>query len=128
MRDDAVYLAYMAESIRRVTRYVAGPDGTPDEQLFQSDERTQDAVLRRMETLADAAGQLSDELQQRYPEIPWQTIKGFRNVIAHDHTEIDLSLVWQAIQGLPSLEAVVQKELTGTKPETEGLSPRGSAG
>jgi len=59
LRDDAVYLRHIAESIDLVEHYLAGNDGTPNEALFYEDLRTQDAVLRRMETLADAAGRLS---------------------------------------------------------------------
>jgi uncharacterized protein with HEPN domain len=62
VRDDAVYLRYIAESIDLVEQYVAGAGGLPDQALFYDDPRTQDAVLRRMETLADAASCLSAAL------------------------------------------------------------------
>src|SRR5262245_8331465 len=39
----------------------------------------QDAVRRRLETLADAAHRLSDELEARHPEIRWRAVYGFRN-------------------------------------------------
>jgi len=57
VRDDRVYLAYIRESVELVEQYTR--DG---EEIFSSDLRTQDAVLRRMETLADAAAHLSGAL------------------------------------------------------------------
>ena len=83
-----------------------------DETIFWSDQRTQDAVLRRMETLADAASHLSDALRARHPTIPWRQIADFRNVLAHAYTEIRLDRVWQVIEGdLPQLRSVLDQEL-----------------
>jgi uncharacterized protein with HEPN domain len=70
VRDDAVYLRHIADSIDLVGQYLSSIDGTPNETLFYEDPRTQDAVLRRMETLADAAGRLSESLQSRHAHIP----------------------------------------------------------
>jgi uncharacterized protein with HEPN domain len=111
VRDDAVYLRYIAESIEQVQSYVAGAGGAPDEELFRSDQRTQDAVLHRMETLAEAVSHLSGSLKARHPEIPWRAIVGFRNIVAHDYIEVDLYLAWQAITDLATLNTVVQAEL-----------------
>jgi uncharacterized protein with HEPN domain len=95
---------------------VAGLAGAPDADLFLSDQRTQDAVLRRLETLADAASHLSDSLKARYPAIPWRQIADFRNVLAHGYTEIRLDRVWEAIvHDLPALEAAVGQELGHTQ-------------
>lgn len=112
MRDDAVYLEHIAESIDLVGRYLTVVEGVLDEHLFYSDPRTQDAVLRRMETLADATTHHSDEITLRHPEIPWRQIRDFRNVLAHGYTDIRLDRVWQAIVAdLPALKGVVDNEL-----------------
>lgn len=112
MRDDTVYLGHIAESIDLVDRYLTGVGGALDERLFYNDPRTQDAVLRRMETLADAASRLSEELKARHPEVPFRQIGDFRNVLAHGYTDIRLDRVWQAIVAdLRVLKAVVVQEL-----------------
>ncbi len=67
MRNDHIYLEYIRESIERVQLYAS--DG---EDFFRTDPRTQDAILRRMETLADAAAHLSSDLQARHADIPWR--------------------------------------------------------
>jgi len=59
VRDDAVYLQHVAESINLVDQYLSEIGSGLGERLFREDRRTQDAVLRRLETLADAAGHLS---------------------------------------------------------------------
>ena len=107
MPDERIYLEYIRESIALVQEYAA--DG---EHAFLTDRRTQDAILRRMETLADATGKLPSELKSRYPGIPWRDISAFRNVLAHAYAEVRLDRVWEAIRDdLPALLQVVEAEL-----------------
>jgi len=108
VRDNGVYLSYIRESIELIEAYTGG-----EAETFSSNLRTQDAVLRRMETLADAAAHLSDDLKTDHPEIDWRQVTAFRNVLAHGYTEVRLDQVWQAIaQDLPALNAVVDEELS----------------
>ncbi|WP_172822329.1 HepT-like ribonuclease domain-containing protein [Magnetospirillum moscoviense] len=60
-----------------------------------------------------AAQRLPDDVKARHPEIPWQRIAGFRNILVHDYLGgIDNSLVWRVIQDeLPRLKGVVAAEL-----------------
>jgi uncharacterized protein with HEPN domain len=112
VRDDRVYLQHIAESIDLIGDYLAGFDGSPDERLFYDDLRTQDAVLRRMETLADAAGHLSNALKARHSQVPWRQITAFRNVLAHGYTDIRHDRVWEAIvNDLPQLKSMIDAEL-----------------
>jgi len=105
-RDEDL-LRHIAESISLITRYTAG-----GVDAFRSEPIVQDAVLRRLETLADASRHLSDELKDRHPEIPWRAIYGFRNVVAHGYLGVDLERIWETVQGyLPALQAVVVEEL-----------------
>ena len=78
MSDDRVYLENILESIDAVDKYTVG-----GEAVFLSDSLIRDAVLRRMETLTDAASHVSDALKKRHPEIQWSEVTRFRNVLAH---------------------------------------------
>lgn len=112
MRDDQEYLKHIAENLDIVGEYLNNVDGSPDEDLFYRDRRTRDAVIRRLETLADAAGHLSDALKVRHPSVPWGRINGFRNRLAHGYLGVDLSLVWEVVSVyLPSLRPVIEQEL-----------------
>ena len=111
MRDDGVYLDHIAESLRRIEQYLGGTPGAPDSHLFYEDPRTQDAVLRRLETAADAASHLSRELKARHPGIPWRQIGAFRNILAHGYADLDLDQVWLAVANdLTALRTVVDEE------------------
>jgi len=48
--------------------------------------------------LGEAANKLSDEFQMVHPEIPWSSIIGTRNVIAHGYDQIKTRIVWDIIQ------------------------------
>ena len=86
-------LQYIEQSIRRIEEYTSGrEDRLLDEPIVQ------DAVLRRLETLADATSKLSDALKARHPEIPWPQVYGFRNIAAHAYESLDLSRVWEIIR------------------------------
>jgi uncharacterized protein with HEPN domain len=112
LRDDRVYLDYVVEAIEAVERYLSGPAGPQDEQLFVEDALRRDAVLHRLETLADAAGHLSESLKERHPNLSWRRISDFRNVLAHAYTRVDLDLVWRVIVvDVPVLKALAIEEL-----------------
>ncbi len=73
----------------------------------------QDAVLWRLQTIADAArNHLSDELKERHPEIRWRAVYGFRNIAAHDYAEVNLALIWEIVERhLGPLRTAVGDEL-----------------
>src|SRR5439155_20802476 len=100
-------LRYNQVSIARIQRYLQGR-----REDFVRNELVQDAVLRRLETLADATHKLSDALKARHPKIPWRQVYGFRNIAAHAYEDVDLRRVWEIIENyLPPLKAVIDAEL-----------------
>lgn len=104
---DETLLEYITHSITLINRYTEG-----GEQAFLSNSMVQDAVLRRLETLADAARHLSPVVIARHAGIPWRAIFGFRNVAAHGYLTLDPSRVWLVVQDyLPALQSVVADEL-----------------
>ncbi|MFN0070045.1 MAG: DUF86 domain-containing protein [Chloroflexota bacterium] len=112
MRDDQPYLEYILESIQRVDSYLMGAAGLPDRARLDNEPVVQDAVLRRLETLSDAASHLSTSLKQRHPNVPWRDVGDFRNVLAHGYTGVDLDRVWGVIMDdLAQLMVVVEAEL-----------------
>lgn len=111
MRDDSVYLDYIEESIELVEQYLRAGSGALDRARFEADVLTRDAVLHRIETLAEATSHLSVELRARHPDIEGRKIVDFRNVLAHGYVRLDLDLVWRSImQDLPALKTVIEQE------------------
>ena len=78
------------------------------------DSKTQDAVLRNLQTLAESTQHLSPALKTSHREIEWEKIAGFRNVLVHDYLGINLIRVWEIIErNLPELKARITAVLDG---------------
>ncbi len=72
---------------------------------FLKDEKTQDAIMFNFVIMGEAANRISNEFQEKHPEIPWSSIIGTRNVIVHGYDQIKLQIVWDTIhKDIPSLK------------------------
>ena len=104
MKGDRLYLVYIVECIERIERYTV--DGG---EAFMEDTKTQDAVMRNLQTLAESTQRLSDGLRQQYPAIEWRNIAAFRNVAVHDYLGIDLKQTWDIVaDDLPVLKRQIE--------------------
>ena len=111
MRDDVARLQDILDAIEKIEKFThEGRDA------FNADERTQVWVVYHLEILGEAANNISAEILQAHPEIPWSKIIGMRNVLAHQYFGIDLDIVWQVIerdlpQIKPNIEDILKKLL-----------------
>jgi uncharacterized protein with HEPN domain len=75
---------------------------------FEQDKRTQQAVVMSLIVLGEAATKVMDqhpEFAAEHAEIPWRSMRGMRNRIAHGYFDIDLAVVWGTLQtALPTLK------------------------
>jgi len=62
---------------------------------FMADSKTVDAVIRNFVIIGEAANRLPEDYKDKYQDIDWHRIRGFRNRIVHDYFGIDYSIVWQ---------------------------------
>lgn len=100
-RDDRLLLEDMAEAVGKVLRYTEGKsfDG------WLNDEFLQDAVIRNFEVIGEACRHLSHAVTMAHPEIDWQGIRDFRNLLVHEYFGVDPSIVWSIITSdLPKLK------------------------
>ena len=63
-----------------------------------SSHTLQDAVLRNLQTMSESTQRLSEALKAMHPEMEWERIVAFRNVLVHDYLGIDLERIWEIIQ------------------------------
>jgi uncharacterized protein with HEPN domain len=81
---------------------------------FLLDRKTQDAVIRNLQILAESSQRISPELKSAHPEIDWKGISGFRNVLVHDYLGINLITVWGIVEGpLKDLKEKINEVLEG---------------
>jgi len=95
----------MVQSAQRALEHSRGLT----EAQFMASPLHQDAILRQLTILGEAAKRVSAEFRAEHPEIPWTKIAGFRDVVVHDYFRVDLQEVWRIVQEeLPSLIALLQ--------------------
>lgn len=59
--------------------------------------------------MGEAANRLPEELKDKYDDIDWHRIRGFRNRLVHDYFGIDLQIVWLIKESfLPDLITRIQ--------------------
>ena len=105
-RDRRYFITYSTLSISFTPELAWGA------KKFMQDLDVRDAVLWRLQTLAEATGKLSQEVKDRHPEIRWRALYGFRNIAAHAYLDLNLDLVWEIVeQHLSTLRDVAQQEL-----------------
>jgi uncharacterized protein with HEPN domain len=93
MKDDRLYLIYIQDCVNRIEQYT-----TSGREAFIADTKTQDAVLRNLQTLAESTQRLSEALKSRHPKVEWSAIAGFRNVLVHGYLGINLNRVWEIVE------------------------------
>jgi uncharacterized protein with HEPN domain len=86
--------AYLLD-ILRSAEAIAGYISEYTLESFMNDTRTQDAVLRRLLVIGEAATRLSAETRAEFENLPFRKIVGMRNRVVHDYGQIDLEIIWE---------------------------------
>ncbi len=88
------------ESIERIISYTRNI-GYND---FANDYKTQDAVIRNIEIMGEAAKSLSENIKTDNTDIPWKSIAGTRDKLIHDYFGVNIDIVWNIVkEEIPSL-------------------------
>lgn len=106
MKKDAdIFLEHILESIIKVEDYTAGIS----KKEFVASSQIQDAVIRNLEVIGEAAKNVPADFRGRFPEIRWKEISGMRDVLIHQYFGVDLDIIWKIIiDDLPELKREIE--------------------
>ena len=86
---------------------------------FLKDLEKQDAVIRRIEIIGEAAVHLSDRTRQAVPELPFRRMRGMRNIVAHDYANVDLRVLWDVAKVHVSELSAVREKFFSQQPPAQ---------
>jgi uncharacterized protein with HEPN domain len=104
------------ECFAKIQRYIAGM--SLDE--FEKNVMAIDAVVRNITVIGEASRYIPDDIQARYPAVPWSLMRGKKNVVVHQYEDVDLDLTWDTItRQIPPLVPILIEILERESPEVE---------
>jgi uncharacterized protein with HEPN domain len=93
-KKDKANLLAIIDSIERILSYVKDIASAVQ---FHKNDVVFDATLMNFVVIGEMVDRLSESIREQAPEIDWQKIKAFRNLVAHDYLGVDAEEVWQII-------------------------------
>ena len=105
-RDWKERIQDILDAIAEARKFTRGMDFNS----FRKDERTLRAVELDFIVIGEASGQIPEEVQTKYPDIPWHLMRAIRNRIVHVYFSVDPKLLWDTVQNdLPQLVEPLKK-------------------
>jgi len=102
-KDPRVFVAQILERVERILSFTA--DG---ERAFLSNPLVQDAVIRNLEVIGEAAKRVPDEYRESHPSIPWKGLASLRDVLIHQYEGVNVEEVWRIVEKeLPALRQTI---------------------
>ncbi len=92
-RDNILYLEDIVLAMDRIQEYITGLDFIS----FIKDYKTVDAVIRNFEVIGEASKNLSNEIKNNHPNVPWEEMYRLRNRISHEYFGVDYEIIWDII-------------------------------
>jgi uncharacterized protein with HEPN domain len=100
-RTNIDYIEDIATTITNISEFITGMDYND----FSEDKKTEFAVIRALEIIGEATKSVPDSVREKYPDIPWKSMAGMRDKLAHAYFGVRLELVWNtATELLPPLK------------------------
>jgi len=99
-RCDAEFLADIVEAITRIAEYTHDIDYNG----FLQNEMAQDAVVRNLQVIGEAAKNISSDFKKKHKDVEWKKMAGLRDKIIHHYFGINWDIVWDTAKNkLPEL-------------------------
>jgi uncharacterized protein with HEPN domain len=89
--------------------------GDADTAMLEGDEQKLFAIVRAVEIVGEASGQVSPDMVKQNPGLPWQAAKAMRNMLIHAYPEVRADVVASTVrEDFPKLIGELERILAET--------------
>lgn len=106
-RTYQLFVEDILEAMDKIERYIKGLTY----EMFVKNEMVIDAVLRNLEIIGEASGNIPEDTREKYLDIPWRRMIGLRNIAIHKYFGVDLGIIWE----------IITRNLPETKPKVTAM-------
>jgi len=92
-RSQAQYLADIDEAMADIRTFAEGHDLED----FRQNRQLRYAIERALEIIGEATSNLSDDVKAQDPRLPWDEMRGLRNIVAPAYHRVDPARVWTVV-------------------------------
>ena len=99
-KDNPYYLHKIItdiEFILKHTKKLSQPE-------LERNEILVDSIMFRLIQISENSDRLTKEFKAYYGTIPWRAVKGLRNRIVHEYGNVDLSVVYDTVNDIQSIQ------------------------
>lgn len=105
-KNDLAYIDHILDCIRKIQKF----SKNLSLEQFAENELVQDAIIRNIEIIGEAAKKISTDTKKIYCDIPWKEITGMRDKLIHDYLGVDTKVVWETIKkDIPDLKRLLKE-------------------
>lgn len=105
-KDDLIFIKHILNAIEDIETYSKGLS----KEKFEKNKKSQDAIIRKIEIIGEAAKNVSQNFILKHPNIPWKESIRTRDKLIHGYFGIDLNIVWMIIEDeLPKFKKEINK-------------------
>lgn len=109
MRDNRERLRDIQEAIIKIEKYAVR-----GKEVFENDELIQIWIIHHLQIIGEASASMSEGFITQHPEVPWQDIADFRNILVHEYFRVDTDIVWSIVEReIPNLKRNIEQILEG---------------
>jgi uncharacterized protein with HEPN domain len=107
-KDDIIRLHHMLDAALQAIQFTKGRTRGD----LDRDAMLKLSLVKLVEIVGEAANQVTDAGQSRFPTIPWADIIGMRHRLVHAYFDINLDILWQTVaRDLPTLVPLLEQAL-----------------